>query len=333
MGFNIDAIKIDEVEIENTNEKSSIYVAKVEYKELNKICKLGNVSINREVDDDRAEKMVDYIKKKGSFYPTIVVATTKKNIIDYSDMKKKIEVRIREEQDKFIVLDGQHRFESINLLVKENPNIERYQSVLLIENINDFQQRKIFVDINDTPRKVTTGTKLRFEKTIANYYSLSFVDFRDDVLECILMDDNQTSNNKEIPYKYIVKFNEKLINVLQKNFARGKLTMTEIDQYKESIFQINNMLIEILKFSQNNDNQITRYELFYIVLGEIFSCYMSNSLNTKEELEINKIQDEFTIIKNNLPKISSDFLDDIPKDQSGKKEKIHNLISNVIGRK
>ena len=69
MNFDVEAIKIDEVEIGEINEKSNIFIAKIAYKDLNKICKLGNVSINREVDDDRAEKMVEYIKIELLFFP------------------------------------------------------------------------------------------------------------------------------------------------------------------------------------------------------------------------------------------------------------------------
>ena len=171
MNLSVDAILIDEIEFGNTNDKSKIYIAKINYKDLSSVCKFGNVSINREVDDDRAAKMVEYIKGKGSFYPTIVVATNKKNLIDYDVNKKRIMMKIKDEQDKFIVLDGQHRFESINLLLEDNSDINRYQSVFIIENMNNFQQRKVFLDINDTPKRVTTGTKLRFDKTIANYFS------------------------------------------------------------------------------------------------------------------------------------------------------------------
>jgi len=332
MNLIVEAIKIDEIEIGEITEKSNIYVAKILYNDLNKVCKLGNVSINREVDNDRAEKMVEYIKTKGSFYPTLVAATTKKNIIDYNEKKKNIEIKIKDEQDKFIVLDGQHRFQSINYLLKEEGNIERYQSVLLIENMNNFQQRKTFLDINDTPRRVTTGTKLRFDKTIANYYSLSFIDKRDNVLKYILMDDNQTANNEKIPYKYIVKFNDKLISIISKEFKKGKLKFTQIDSYKKSILIINGILADIIEQSQKNDDQITRYELFYTVLGELLSLYIEESFTNGCEIDVSKVEEDLNLVKEHLSEISSGFLENIPTNQSLKKEKIKDLICNVLGR-
>lgn len=332
MNFTVEAIKIDEIEIGEINEKSNLFIAKILYKDLNKICKLGNVSINREVDDDRAEKMVEYIKAKGAFYPTLVVATTKKNIIDYNEKKRNIEIKIKDEQDKFIVLDGQHRFQSINYLLKEEGDIKRYQSVLLIENMNNFQQRKTFLDINDTPRRVTTGTKLRFDKTIANYYSLSFIDKRENVLKYILMDDNQTANNEKIPYKYIVKFNDKLISIISKAFKKGNLKFPEVDYYKEPILAINDILVDIIEQSQNNNNQITRYELFYTVLGELLSSYIEDSFINKCEIDLTKVKDELNLIKVQLSEISTKFLEDVPTSQTLKKCKIKTLICEVLGR-
>ncbi len=129
MSLIVDGIKIQEIKMGDTESKSNIYIAKIEYNELNKVCKLGNVSINREVDSDRAEAMVKYIEDENTFYPTIVVATSKKNIIDYNEVKKTIEIKVKDDKDKFIVLDGQHRFKSIDLLTDEDLKNDRYQSV------------------------------------------------------------------------------------------------------------------------------------------------------------------------------------------------------------
>lgn len=330
MSLVVEAIKIEELELVENNDKSNIYIAKVEYSDLNKICKLGNVSINREVDLDRAEKMVEYIKNRGAFYPTIVVATTKKNIIEYNDLKKSAEIKIRDEQDKFIVLDGQHRFNSINLIPEEVSIRGRYQSVLIVENINNFQQRKLFLDINDTPRRVTTGTKLRFDKTIANYISLSLVDSRESILSYVLMDDNQTSTNKKIPYKYIVKFNEKLISILSQNFKKGNIDLITIDKYKEEILQINNYMIDLVEFTQCENYEITKYELYYIVLGEKFSNYIKDAYLRNKCIDLEKIKKDFKVIEEGLQEISKEFLSNIPKSQTDKKGSLDSLLSKIL---
>lgn len=330
MSLSVDAILIDEIEFGNTKEKSRIYIAKISYKDLNSVCKFGNVSINREVDDDRAAKMVEYIEKKDSFYPTIVVATNKKNLIEYDENKKTIQIKIKDDEEKFIVLDGQHRFKSINLLLKEKEcDINKFQSVFIIENMNNFQQRKVFLDINDTPRRVTTGTKLRFDKTIANYFSLSFLDENCSVLKYILMDDNQTSTNNKIPYKYIIKFNEKLISILSKNFKNNKITFEEVEKYKNDIVKINNMLDEIIKKSQQNDYQITKYELFYTELGDLLGEYIKDAFDNKKDIEMKKIGKCMASIKKCMNEISGKFMAKVPKGQKEKKETIKGLLKEV----
>lgn len=334
MNITLDGIKIDEIELGDSSDISNLYIARICYKNIHEVCKLGNVSINREIDRDRAKKMVDYIKKKGSFYPTIVVATNSKNTIKYNEMFKTIDISINDENDKFIVLDGQHRFESINLIDDKQLTEKRYQSMLIVENMNNFQQRRLFLDINDTPKRVSTGTKLRFDKTIANYFSLMLLDKNDKVLDYILMDDNQTASNKEIPYKYIVRFNEKLLISISKMFKDNKCKLRDIETVKDFIILIDEKLIELIEFSQKENLEITRFEIFYIQLGE----KLSENIKIKKENEFdvdleNSIKYLDEIIKN-LKDISERFTKpETPKTPSDKKMKIIELINfkNSIG--
>ncbi|AMN35783.1 DNA sulfur modification protein DndB [Clostridium perfringens] len=327
-----DAIKIDEIKLDNNTENSNIYILKVSYSDLDKLFKIGNISINREVEEERAKKMSEYIKDKNSFYPTIVAATNTKNLINYNENLKTISVKLLGENDKFIVIDGQHRFKSIVGLTEKFDN--RYQSVLLIDNINDFQQRKIFIDINDTPKKVTTGTKLRFKKNIENYITLSFLNFDEDILDYIDMDENQAGKNETIPYKYLYRFNEKLLKVLSNNFNKEKILLSEIDNtYMEDLLLINSKIKELIVDELKNES-IIKYEVFYIELG--LKC--SNELNRYfsenkkiDETKIGEIIQKVDNIKISIKDISDRFLQKKCKNQSDRKNAIEEILGEYWG--
>ncbi|MDZ5252131.1 DNA sulfur modification protein DndB [Clostridium sp. LIBA-8841] len=327
-----DAIKIDEIKLESNTENSKIYILKVAYSDLDKLFKLGNISINREVEEERAKIMSEYIKDKNTFYPTIVAATNSKNLINYNEKLKTISIKSFGENDKFIVIDGQHRFKSI---VGLNEKIDdRYQSVLLIDNINDFQQRKIFIDINDTPKKVTTGTKLRFKKTIENYITLSFLDSDENILNYIDMDENQAGKNETIPYKYLYKFNEKLLKVLSSNFKKDKIVISEIDDmYINDLLLINNKVKELIVSEAKNES-IVKYEVFYIELGARCSEELKLYFYEKKKIDmskINEINKKIDKIKSSIKNISDEFFEKKCKTQSDRKATIEEIIDKYWG--
>lgn len=329
MDIKVDALQIDEIEL-NEEEKSKIYVIKVSYSDLKNLCRLGNIAINRELDEDRALEMVDYINSKSSFYPTLVVSTVKKDNIDYQETEKSMVITIKKDEDKFIVLDGQHRFQSINLISDEELKKERYQSILLVENINDFKQRKLFMDINNTPRKVKTGTKCRFEKTISNYISLKLINNRESALKYITMDENQTKDNNKIPYKYIVKFNEKFINLLEKGFKQEKYKLENIDKVMTEVLEVNKLLLDLIEFSQISDINVTTYEVMYSCLGVILSEYVVETSNNNVQIRMEDIRYVLKILKEKLKDISTEFTQSIPKSQSERKSKLDMIVRRIL---
>ncbi|EOU1682064.1 hypothetical protein M1Z66_000971 [Clostridium perfringens] len=322
----IDALKIDEISLNNTDEKSNIFILKVAYSELNNLFKLGNIAINREVDEERAKKMTEYIKEKNSFYPTIVAATSAKNMINYDDNLKLIETKITKDDQKFIVIDGQHRFKSI---LELDCNMDRYQSVLLIDNINEFYQRKIFCDINDKAKKVTTGTKLRFNKTIENYITLYFLNKNDNFLKSVNMDENKAGKGNEIPYKYLYRFNENLLKDLSKEFKQNRITINDIEEkYINDVMDINNS-IKVLIESEKFDGLI-KYEVFYIALGEILCKLLKNKFSEKQKIDMEEIKLRLDELKSKFSEISKEFLNNVPEKQNSKKERVKEILKKYL---
>lgn len=335
MNYKFDGIKIDEKRIsENSEEISSIYMLNVGFKDLVEICGIGKISINREVDECRAKKMVDYIKDNSTFYPTILVATTKKNLINYDKKNKIININsgngFKKNKD-IIVIDGQHRYKSIELLLKEDlkSNQERYQSVLLLDNINEFQQRKIFVDVNDNSRKVTVGTKLRLEKNIVNYISLVMVDRINYLTERVAMDDNQTKEFDKIPYKFIIKGNKELLTDIEISYNKKEIELYEVDVLIEEIIKVWNKIFEVIKKGVENNCNIVLTEVFYIALcQEVFNAYKKKSNSIDKNFTYNDCIDEFfENLKRGIEKINFRFYS---KDRNKIKEKI-NKLTELMG--
>lgn len=320
MIYEFEAIKIEEKKlIEKTKEISCMYIVKFDYKSLIDICTIGKISINRDVEEDRAKKMVNYIKDVHAFYPPIIVATLKKNLIKYDSINNRIHI----DSDKFvknndlIVIDGQHRFRSIELLSEENSTLieNRYQSVFLIDNINEFQQRKIFIDINNTSRKVTTGTKLRFEKNIINYISLNLVNNSEKIQQKITMDDNQTTTTDELPYKFIIRGNERLLKKIDSFYEKRKIKIDDIDNLLEIIKDFWEKVFEIIDESAKLECGVATNEAFYIALCEMAEEKFNCCIFDGEELEENPtgkfleslVTDDLDKIKQNIEEINKEY--------------------------
>lgn len=323
--YRLEALKVDSLDLNGSSiEKSTIYTSIMTYEELIEICTLGNVSINREVDDERASQMVAYIGQSNAFYPPIVVATNKKNNLDYIETTKQLCIDIHEEDCKFIVIDGQHRFKSIEKLLKEESEDDKYtkrkQSVFIIDNANDFNQRKIFMDINNNSKKVKLGTKIRFEESIANYFGLYVLENIEGFTEYVVLDSDQATDNTKIPYKFIVKCMEKIVNVLEKEFRKERLRFEDIEKYNSIVLSIWKSIFILIQKAAENGYKITGIEKFYIVLGKNIQKLFEN----KQERQ--KIIGCIENLIENIECISEEFENANLKSISEKEQKIDSLI-------
>ncbi len=308
--YKLDAIKIEEKSlIDGSNEKSNMYMINISFKELIEICSLGHISINREVQRVRAEKMVQFIKAKSAFYPPLIVAVNKKDLINYSSKEKRIVIKKEKIKNEIVVIDGQHRFMSIKLWLEEMTledidNLERYQSVFLVDNISEYQQRKLFMDINNNAKKVNVGTKLRLEKSIANYFTLKILNDNEELLRRIKMDDDQLyvskdqSTCKKYPYKFLMDLNKKMLDKISKDFNKNNITFEDIKGLDEKINSIWEKIIEIMIsiYKDENDNEIEiniiTNNVFYEEIGIILKDYINNFFYRESEEEENDFIDK-----------------------------------------
>lgn len=341
MKYTFDAIKIDEKILSiNTEEVSRMYMIKMDYESLIELCGVGKVSINRVVDTYRSGKMKNYIREKNAFYPPLIVATTKKNLIIY-DVEKKT-IRIDEEKliknKDMLVIDGQHRYTSIKMLKEEDRNLisNRYQAIFLIDNLNEFQQRKTFIDINDNAKKVTTGTRLRLDKTLINYISLSIVDNCIGIQKRISMDGNQTVSLKKIPYKFIIRGNEKLVKKIDDDYDRNKIDIAIVDKILSSLYIIWDEVFKIVDLAEEKQCNIVINEVFFIAVCIICEGILIEDIYNKvlNKVTIDKIEFKKNI-SSQIDKIMSslDMIDKLyyEADLNRAKEKYEKIVEIING--
>lgn len=320
--------KVDGILIDNKNEKGKKqYIATVSFKDLVEICSLGNIAINRGVEEKRAQKMTQYIMEEEAFYPPIVVSSSFENTLKYEKETNKIIINIEKDNQKLTIIDGQHRYLSIAYLLKNTEKLEhqnRRQSIFIINNINDYEQRKIFMDINDNASRVKPGTKIRFEKSISNYFSLIILDEIQEFCSIVKMDLNQTADVECIPYKYIVCLNSRMLQILSEEFSNGIKKMTEIKVYKECVVKIWVKIKELIDICIEDKNKIITNEAFFIGLGKKLAQYYDN-----DEFDLNKLFNFIDLVIRDIENISREYFDSNLKLKTQKEEKIIEILNSI----
>lgn len=341
MKYKFDAIKVENKNLSpNTDEVSNMYIVKINYSSLIELCGIGKVSINRDVDPERAKKMVKYIRNQEAFYPPLIVATTKKNLVIYDEIQKTISIdgdKLSNNQD-MLVIDGQHRYTSIKYLGEESEELikNRYQSIFLIDNLTEFQQRKIFIDINDTAKKVTTGTKLRLGKNLINYISLNLINSSESVQQKVVMDVNQTSDVNRIPYKFIIRGNEKLLAKVDEDFDKDKIDIIQVDKVLPSILTIWEEIFSIIEKAIEESCNIITNEAFYIAICEyievIFNkhLYETENYNIDENAFSQSLNAIVSKVKENIKLIDNQYYTNPLNRTKDRCDKIYSLIQEVV---
>lgn len=323
--FKIEAIMLNRND--EMDEKKDLYIASVTFDELINICCLGNIAINRGVKEERAQKMTQYIVDTNSFYPPIVVSSSYCNNLKYDEFTNKLSLNIKKEEDKLTIIDGQHRYLSIKNLLENKENkahSSRKQSIFIINGINEYEQRKIFMDINNTASSVKTGTKIRFENNLANYFSLVVIDEIREFKQIISMEINQTSDPKVIPYKYIVFFNKAMVKVLNEKFTNGEKNFSEIKSYGAEIVEIWKRIYKLISNCIDSEDKIITNEVFFIALGEIISENF-----TIGNMEISELENYIKNIENNITTISEKYFKEKFNLKNDKVKKIIELLKEI----
>lgn len=267
------AIRVEESNVyEGSVTKFSTYMLSVDYSELVKLARVKSISTNREVDHSRAEKMIDFISKSGSFYPPIIVATDSIGSFRYDNDTNTCEFNISSEKgNELIIIDGQHRFTSIQkLLALEigDKFKEIKQAVFLIDGINELKRREVFLEINDNAKRVSTGDKERYKTNVSNYLSLKLIN-KIEVIKYINWGANQTTKINEYPYKFIVKSNKLLLNQAEKDFKSAKIDLKAIDKLLKSLEYI--WEINFMYFEENSQYNVVNTEVFIKAVFKHFS--------------------------------------------------------------
>lgn len=130
-----------------------------------------NKEVNRDISDHRIPKITKYIdtfdNNIGIYLPSIVLVASGTEP-EVNDMKNLFTFK---EGYKFIILDGQHRIKALERYVNQESNQKKIDSILnsavtvqIYFNMSEEQQRKLFIDINSTSKKVSQNLTFKFDK-------------------------------------------------------------------------------------------------------------------------------------------------------------------------
>lgn len=291
--------------IENKEDNKSNYSGYITYNDLVKHAYLKPLTVNRLTDDRRLGKMTKYIEEKGNIYPPLVIALEPECKFEYDSSKHQLLIDVHETQDrKFIIIDGQHRFRSIEELLKyknDESTLSRKQSIFIITNVSDIDQRKLFMDINNNMKTVSNVSKRIFEVSIPNYISLYIIKNLNIVKNINIKNDQCT---KSYPYKFILSGNKILFGGLDIDSYDEEQLEINLNKYKEKGFII---WKEILNFIEKN----TKLELKINKLNANINNYKS----IKTEIFINAFMTVLMKENNNLIENDNDILKNIVKNK------------------
>lgn len=287
------------------------FLLSIKYKDLIEITEINKLSVNRIVDEEKAEKMISFIEEEKNFYPTIMMVTEEQCDIKYDDDTAMI--TLKSNKDKLLgIVDGQHRYKSIELMLnkegiipEEKMNIlkEKEQTVFLISNFTKQDQRNLFLEINSTPNKVKKGTQLRLDITTYNYYGLKFLNENEKYLDYINFDEDQVLKKyeKRIPFKFILKGNEELLKSFEKDYVSNKLNEDDINKYYSAIEYlwryILDKMIDYIKTDEKLKKSIYSLEIYYIAIFRYIKKTIGNTPIEKDIMEkgVEKIKSFFDI--------------------------------------
>lgn len=129
-----------------------------------------NKEVNRDISDQRISKIVNYIdtydSEVGIYFPSIVLIAEGET----PTVNEERNQFVFEKDIKFVVLDGQHRIKALEKYVNKEADKNRLNQILtstittqIYFNLNEEQQRELFLDINATSKQVSTSLAFKFD--------------------------------------------------------------------------------------------------------------------------------------------------------------------------
>lgn len=294
--------------LENRVNGKKVYVGYITYKNLVKNSFLKPLTVNRMTDEGRIKKMMEYIERRESNYPPIVVSVEEgcRHIFDSNSKELIVEKNSKKgyENNRLVIIDGQHRYLSIKSLLKSNSNnieiLDRKQAIYILTDMTESEQRQCFMDINDNMKRVSSVSKRIFEISIANYISLKVIKQLNIIDKVNIKNDQCT---KKYPYKFIQEANKILFREFKLSNYTEKNLITELDIYSEKVsvlwryiltFIDDNTRLDIgfskLEDSDKRDYKSIKTEIFIKAFIEILVNKSSELLNFKD-IPIEKLED------------------------------------------
>lgn len=104
----------------------------------------------RNLDENRAQAIADYIRNGGTIPSSIILSAQDKINLEYNSKNKTIS--FERNQNAFLILDGQHRVFGFRKLL--NAGIKYRVPVVIYNELNSVEEARIFIDINTLQRPV-----------------------------------------------------------------------------------------------------------------------------------------------------------------------------------
>lgn len=232
------------------------YTGYIKYKDLVKYALLKPLTVNRLTNNNRVNKMREYIEKPESIYPPLVIALEIGCNCLYSNNELLVGGESDDliaEEDRLVIIDGQHRYLSIKELIEnceDDEILNRKQAVFILNNMSDLEQRHMFMEINDNMQKVSSVSRRIFEVKIPNYISLKTITNLGIIKKINIKNDQCT---EYYPYKFILSGNQLLFKDIELESFNNETLLNELEKYiKCSEYIWKNVLIFIEKNSTLN---------------------------------------------------------------------------------
>lgn len=292
--------KILELEaFEVTQPIGSFYVAKLDYSKLIKMAstdmknilnKSKNNIYQRQFDSKRLPALKKYMEYANATFPNGILLNARENIIvSYQDHV----LKIRETEDSFFIIDGQHRIEALKYYNK-NKNFEL--CVVIFKNISPDLQTEVFATVNGEQKPVNPTVRL-------NLKGNDSVDTPEKLVRDIAV---MLNNDKVSPFQNMIKV---------KDFDKGILSMaafaTPLLSYiydKTDYYLIKDVLV----MNENNRKILidkTKYDPSVKILWNIY-------VDGADTILYKMIVNYFTVIKDIFSKTNYLIKDEL---EEGKK--------------
>lgn len=271
-------LKINAIEVIQPIGK--FYICKMKSTEVYKLAKVDSIRISKDEDNlykgvqrklnsRKVEKIKSYLHSKDATFPNSIILNLKDEyFVDYSNGF----LEIKESEDAFTIIDGQHRIEGL----KES-KINNFEIVLSIFiGLDTKDQSRVFVTINSEQTKVDPSLSLYQELNDDLYTPRKFVV---KLAEVFNIDEDSPWKNKLKLVGYKDELSEEGILTL-KAFVTPLLDLI----YDDNQFNdLRNLIIN----GNNNYNNIKKnllWEIYYERKEDVFYKMLLNFFKAIKEL-------------------------------------------------